>query len=619
MKSKLLTLLLLIFVSTLYAKETKFCWITDTHIGYKNADNELESIVNSINDLEDVQFVVATGDITETGKNSELVSAKIILDKLNKPYYIIPGNHDTKWSESGCTKFIELWNDDKFSFIQDSTIFIGLNSSIPWRGGGGHIAPEDLLWLKDELSKADSGTDVYFFVHHPLNEEIDNWFKVTNILRDYNIKAVLHGHGHENKLYSFNKIPAVMSRAAISKDKKSWGYNLVSIDSSLIKLYEVDAAGVKKGWASINKTKSFSVPYVDSKEFKNFNAEIIWQYDFKSTMSPTLLAAKNKIYSVTEFGTNQSKVTCFDTTGNIIWQNEEYGLIKSRPALGDNILAVATLNGDLFTYNALTGSPLLAIGFDEAITSQLVIINYTGNKKLMIPKETNSNAALVLGTASGKVYCYDLETLEEIWVNKNAGGMIETKPLVYQNKIIFGAWDGYVYNIDANNGWMNWKWLGNKSFYYSPAACTPVTNDENVYVVSPDKKVTAIDLLLGKTVWQEDKYNAWESIGISDIGHRLFIKAYKDRFHILSAKTGKWVKELNLNFDLDTMPATPIEWNGNVLFGLKDGNTYSIDKGFKVEHLFFMGTSRVHTIEAIGDGKFAASNMDGKIIFFKLK
>ncbi len=619
MKSKLLTLLLLIFVSTLYAKETKFCWITDTHIGYKNADNELESIVNSINDLEDVQFVVATGDITETGKNSELVSAKIILDKLNKPYYIIPGNHDTKWSESGCTKFIELWNDDKFSFIQDSTIFIGLNSSIPWRGGGGHIAPEDLLWLKDELSKADSGTDVYFFVHHPLNEEIDNWFKVTNILRDYNIKAVLHGHGHENKLYSFNKIPAVMSRAAISKDKKSWGYNLVSIDSSLIKLYEVDAAGIKKGWASINKTKSFSVPYVDSKEFKNFNAEIIWQYDFKSTMSPTLLAAENKIYSVTEFGTNQSKVTCFDTTGNIIWQNEEYGLIKSRPALSDNILAVATLNGDLFTYNALTGSPLLAIGFDEAITSQLVIINYTGNKKLMIPKETNSNAALVLGTASGKVYCYDLETLEEIWVNKNAGGMIETKPLVYQNKIIFGAWDGYVYNIDANNGWMNWKWLGNKSFYYSPAACTPVTNGENVYVVSPDKKVTAIDLLLGKTVWQEDKYNAWESIGISDIGHRLFIKAYKDRFHILSAKTGKWVKELNLNFDLDTMPATPIEWNGNVLFGLKDGNTYSIDKDFKVEHLFFMGTSRVHTIEAIGDGKFAASNMDGKIIFFKLK
>ncbi len=619
MKSKLLTLLLLIFVSTLYAKGTKFCWITDTHIGYKNADNELESIVNSINDLEDVQFVVATGDITETGKNIEIETAKNILDKLNKPYYIIPGNHDTKWSESGCTKFIELWNDDKFSFIQDSTLFIGLNSGIPWRGGGGHIAPEHLLWLKDELSKSESGTDVYFFVHHPLNEEIDNWFKVTNILRDYNIKAVLHGHGHENKLYNFNKIPAVMSRAAISKDKKGWGYNLVSIDSSLIKFYEVDAAGIKKEWASINKAKNFTVPYVDSKEIKNFNSDIIWQYDFKSTMSPSLLAAENKIYSVTEFGTNRSKVTCFDTTGNIIWQNEEYGLIKSRPALSDNILAVATLSGDLFTYNALTGSPLLAIGFDEAITSQLVIIYYTGNKKLMIPKETNSNAALVLGTASGKVYCYDLETLEEIWVNKNASGMIESKPLVYQNKIIFGAWDGYVYNIDANNGWMNWKWLGSKSFYYSPAACTPVTNGENVYVVSPDKKVSAIDLLLGKTVWQEDKYNAWESIGISDIGHRLYIKAYKDRFHILSAKTGKWVKELNLNFDLDTMPATPIEWNSNVLFGLKDGNTYKIDKDFKVEHLFFMGTSRVHTIESMGDGRFAASNMDGKIIFFKLK
>ena len=176
MKSKLLTLILLIFVSTFSAKETKFGWITDTHIGYKNADTELESIVKSINDLDEIQFVVVTGDVTETGKNSEFETAKEILDKLNKPYYIIPGNHDTKWSESGCTKFTELWNDDKFSFIEKSlpekeagALFIGLNSGMPWRGGGGHLAPEDLIWLEDELSKADSGTDVYFFVHHPFH------------------------------------------------------------------------------------------------------------------------------------------------------------------------------------------------------------------------------------------------------------------------------------------------------------------------------------------------------------------------------------------------------------------------------------------------------------------
>ncbi|MBL1214847.1 MAG: PQQ-binding-like beta-propeller repeat protein [Ignavibacteriae bacterium] len=620
MKIKLLTLLLLIFASSLFAKNIKFAWITDTHIGYKNADKNLELIVAAINKIDSIDFIAATGDITEKGMTGELESAKGILDKLTKPLYVLPGNHDTKWSESGGAKFIELWNDDKFSFTIDNSLFIGLNSAIPWRGGGGHLQPDDLIWLKDELAKSDSGTDVYFFVHHPLNEEIDNWYKASNILRNYNIKLILHGHGHENKLYQLNKIPAVMCRAAFGKKNDSdWGFNLVTIDSGYISINEFNSKGSKSRWAAIDKNKSFEIPYIDQKKFENFNAEIIWQHDLESTVSPALLTWKDKIYSISDFGKDESKITCLDTLGNIIWQNTEYGIIRSRPAIADEILAAATVNGDLFTYDANTGQPLLAIGFDEPITSQLVTINYEGTKKLMIPKATNSNAAVVLGTASGKVYCYDLETLEEIWVNKNASGMIETLPLVYQNKIIFGAWDGYVYNIDANNGWLNWKWRGNKSFYYSPAACTPVTNGKNVYVVSPDKDLTAIDLLLGKTVWEENKYNAWESIGISEIGHRIFLKAYKDRFHILSAKTGKWVKEFDMNFDTDTMPHTPIEWKGNVLFALQDGIVYKIDKNFKLQKQFFMGDCRIHTIQKMGEGYFTASNMDGKIVFFKLK
>ena len=162
MKIKLLTLLLLIFTSSLLAKNVKFAWLTDTHIGYKNTDKGLESIVSSINKTDSIDFVVATGDITEKGTSKELETAKSILDKLNKPLYILPGNHDTKWSETGGAKFIEFWGDDKFVFQFDNSLFIGLNSGIPWRGGGGHIQPDDLIWLEEKLAKSDSGTHVYF-------------------------------------------------------------------------------------------------------------------------------------------------------------------------------------------------------------------------------------------------------------------------------------------------------------------------------------------------------------------------------------------------------------------------------------------------------------------------
>ena len=199
MKIKLKLILLLLIATSIYAKDIRFCWITDTHIGYKNADEELSAIVNSINKIDSIDFVVATGDITEKGTNKELETAKNILDKLTVPLLIIPGNHDTKWSESGGSKFIELWGNDRSEYKIDNSIFVGLNSGIPWRGGGGHLKPDDLLWLDDILSKTDSTTEVYFFVHHSFNDEIDNWFKASNILCDYNIKAVMHGHGHENK------------------------------------------------------------------------------------------------------------------------------------------------------------------------------------------------------------------------------------------------------------------------------------------------------------------------------------------------------------------------------------------------------------------------------------
>src|SRR5689334_13110015 len=78
----------------------KFVHISDTHIGSNNADVDLRRTVQDINNDPTLQFVVISGDITEFGADKEEKLAKQILDSLNKPWYIIPGNHDGNWSES---------------------------------------------------------------------------------------------------------------------------------------------------------------------------------------------------------------------------------------------------------------------------------------------------------------------------------------------------------------------------------------------------------------------------------------------------------------------------------------------------------------------------------------
>ncbi|MCU7503060.1 MAG: PQQ-binding-like beta-propeller repeat protein [Ignavibacteria bacterium] len=614
MKRFKLTILLTLLLSVLsFAQPFKFGWITDVHIGSPKAEEYLKQVVDDINKRSDIQFVIASGDIAEKGQSAELEQAKGILDGLKVKYYVIPGNHDTKWSDNGLTKFTELWGSSRFSFDFNGIRFIGMNSGIPWRGGGGHFAVEDLKWLDSELQKLDKKQEIIFCAHHPLNEEVDNWFEVTNRLRNYNIKLVMLGHGHVNKVFDFNGIPAVMGRSTLEDKKKTWGYTEVENAQDSLLCFEINRDSVPHLWASVSKKAELNVPQVDSAQFVNYNAEVKWQKDLNTTMVSPLVAWKNKIYAAATNGV----VSCFSANGDLLWEIKTGGTIYSRPAVADNVLAVGTMQGDLITIDASKGNILQTIGIGEPVTSQILAMGYNGDKRLM--SGAKPDTVFIVGTSKGRLLCYDINTLDPIWENTSASGMIETRPMYYENKLVYGSWDSYLYCIDARSGVLIWKWTGNKNFYYSPAACTPVTDGKNVYTVTPDKSVSAVDLLLGKKIWRSDTYPAWESIGISLDKQNLLIKGMNDKFFFLSTTKGKLVKELDLKFGLDTAPVTPIEINGNVIFGCKNGIVYQIDKSYNYRPLIFTGTARVHTVVPLKDNTFAASNMDGKIFVFSIK
>src|SRR5215831_17950003 len=116
----LLPLTCLIFSLASYAQQAafRFIHISDTHIGSPNgsAEEDLRRTVQDINQMHDVAFVVITGDITELGTDEQLALAKQILDSLKVKWYIIPGNHDACWSESGGVHFLKTFGNDKFCF-----------------------------------------------------------------------------------------------------------------------------------------------------------------------------------------------------------------------------------------------------------------------------------------------------------------------------------------------------------------------------------------------------------------------------------------------------------------------------------------------------------------------
>jgi predicted phosphodiesterase len=81
----------------------RFITIGDPHITRNTGDDaykRLKKVVNYVNSRSDVDFVVIMGDIVNSATTNNFVVAKDLVSKLNKPYYVIAGNHDIGSSTS---------------------------------------------------------------------------------------------------------------------------------------------------------------------------------------------------------------------------------------------------------------------------------------------------------------------------------------------------------------------------------------------------------------------------------------------------------------------------------------------------------------------------------------
>lgn len=594
-------LILLSLIIQISFGQIKFAWITDTHIGSPNAESDLIKVIEDIN-KRDISFTIVTGDVTEKGLNSELIQAKQILSMLEKPYFVIPGNHDTKWSESGCTKFNEQFGDNKFIFFLKDYCFIGINSGIPLRGGGGHISIENLEWLKNKLNQLTKQTRIILAVHHQLDTEVDNSADVIELLKKFQYAFVIVGHGHTNRSYDFNGIKGAMGRSSLSKNKTP-GYNIVELKDDSISIQTIDFTE-NKTWYQNNLSveKSFSIreniPPNNSQS--NGLRQIL---DCKSTLVKSGLLDKGNlfigdlsgnIYSIqldgklnwkrffpTSFFSKpvvyKDKIIFCGTDGNIYFLKKSNGLLQKKISIGSTIIASPILERDYLIIFSNDG-----------------FVNYINIKKSKISRKKVGD--------------------------KN----FEAIPLCHRDKIIIGNWDNYLYAVSKNPDdsiTIFWKWTENKNFYYSPAACSPVIDKQNrVFISTPDKFISAIDFNSGKTVFRSNDFNSWESIGIDEQKQILFIKGLVDTIYALSLydiPKLKWKSALG--YGLDTNPINISVIENKVLIPAKNGHLYILEKETgKLLKSFFLGNSRLNEILLISKSQLIISNMDGKVYLINL-
>jgi len=610
---KLLFILLLVlpgyFISA-QVKPFRFAFISDTHIGSPDgkAEEDLRRTVADINQMTDIAFVVLTGDITELGTDDEIKRAKEILNGLKVPWYIIPGNHDTGWSESGGDSFIKIFGDDKFSFEYEGIRFLGCASGPYLRMSDGHVPRSAINWLDAELKKLKVRQPVIFLNHYPIDPGLDNWYEITDRLRHHNTWAILCGHGHANKAMNFEDIPGVMGRSNLRAKDSVGGYNLVDVRMDSL-IFSVRRPGTKmlRQWTGVKiETRNYDTPkkyqrpdYSINQQYKQ--AAATWKYSSDANIISTPAVNDGQVIVGNQ---NGELVSISLNTGWKRWSFKTGGGIFSSPAFSSDKIVFGSADGFVYCLNK-KGKTIWKLKTDGPVLSSPLIHADT----------------VYIGGSDHCFQAIDLKTGHPIWRSCILSGPVVSKPLLYDGKIIFGAWDTHLYALSSSTGAMLWKWSNGSSVRnYSPAACIPVAHDGVVYVVAPDRYISAIDAANGKTLWRNNDASIRESIGISEDGKWIYGKTMQDTIVAYAASREKqsaaW--KMHCGFGYEHVPSMLVEKDGNVFFGTRNGIVYCIDPAQqKINWAYKIDNSMVNTVKVISGKELLVATMDGSIVLLK--
>ena len=597
----------------------RFAQLTDIHLSPNNP-NPTEDLLRSIaqiNATDSLDFVLVTGDLTEEGDRATMEKVKSCLDLLKVKYYVALGNHETKWSDSGCTAFGEIFGGERFDFEHKGFLFLGFNSGPLMRMAYGHVVPQDIRWMTERMSRYNTGNPrqnnpVILVTHYPMTEgDVDNWYEVTDAVRPYNIRLFIGGHYHRNRDLRYDGIPGILMRSNLRDKDEKPGYGIYEITKDSILVYTQRIGEPKKKWAAFSLTDSYydrngkADKYPDfsvNKEYAQVKEQWLVQTGAGIYCSPAV--EKDKVF----VGDDMGYLTAYALkNGKKLWSFQSGKRIVGTPAVSEGIVVFGSADCKIYGLNAQNGNLLWTVKAAAPVLGAVTI----------------DNGIAYIGASDHTFRAVNIHTGDVKWNFTGVKGYIETKPLVTDNKVIFGAWDNTLYALDKADGKELWKWTGGLTrMHFSPAAVWPVASDGKVFITDPQRAMTAIDLKTGNTVWRTFQSMVRETIGLSEDGERIYSKTMNDSIVCYSAK-GDQPHELwasNVGFGYEHAPSMQVEKEGIAFGSTKEGLIFALEaKTGKVLWKHKIGNSLISTVVPLGNNRVLFTATGGETGLLKFK
>ncbi|MFA6334609.1 MAG: PQQ-binding-like beta-propeller repeat protein [Bacteroidales bacterium] len=611
---KCLVLLLVLMCSfTIFAQSNndsviKFAYLADLHISDATAPAEdLENSVRDINTLKDIDFVIFAGDITEFGSDREILLAKSIIDKLSVPYYIVAGNHDAKWSESGCNTFARVFGYEHFDFEVDGVKFIGCNSGPNMRMAPALVPRESIVWLDSLTNTLPKDKPVIFVNHYPLDDAMLNFETVLDLLGRTNIQVALCGHGHNNSIMNYPGIRGVMGRSNLRTGRAGAGYNLITIADGQITFQERMNSVTKEPWYTIpmlspqEKTAASAKNIIVAANPVNpaNPVRVVWEVQDNYDIGDAAVLAKGMVYYANTAGV----VKALDAaTGKMRWSYATRGKIFSTPAIAEGYLVIGSSDENIYCLDARLGELIWKVKADKSVLASPAILK----------------GIVYIGSSDGIFRAIELKTGNIAWTFDKIKGFVEAKAWVDKDGVYIGDWASTLYAFNPKSGKLLWSWTNEKGRGLSPAAVWPVKANGKVFVVTPERMTHAIDAATGKEVWRAK--GGREAIGLSADGSAVYVKTMQDTVIAFSTTAGEakslWRSFTGYGYEIAPSPVTTAD--DLVFIPTDKGNIFALNaKDGTVVWKYNLSIALINYIQPIGKRGLLVSSMDGKVAILK--
>jgi 3',5'-cyclic AMP phosphodiesterase CpdA len=193
-------------------KPTLLAQISDLHVGANENGVDpvphLEAVVAAIRSLpNEVDAVLVSGDLTHDGGPPEFQVARELLERLEAPLHVLPGNHDSRALLRQAFVLPGVGEEPvNYSVDLGELRLVAFDSNVPGQDPG-RYSPEQLRWLDAELRARPDQPTLLAMHHPPLATAVREWDGINLepgqrpllaevVARHPQLRAIVGGHLH---------------------------------------------------------------------------------------------------------------------------------------------------------------------------------------------------------------------------------------------------------------------------------------------------------------------------------------------------------------------------------------------------------------------------------------